>query len=611
MNMLNKTRSRAAWIIAALSLAPLAVYLYLGHFSRLMLDDYGLFAAPLHLGFLDNFFHWRNNWFPSYTFYVVQDLLTPLDPARLPALLPAAVILAWFAGLTWLISLALRHLELTRDRLPISIALSALMVFASIRSFHTLESFYWFTASLRHTLPVGFMLLFLAVALELGENRGKAAAAVAAAAGLLFGIVNSGFSELNVVIQLVFAPVVIFGMRRYSPGLLRRLGVILLWAAFCGSLFSLVVQLTAPGMTVRTGEAFSIPYQDPIRDPFELVLKTAVSFIDQIGYPDRVVSFALMFASGLLTALLFYRPKTTSAPLQTISLNTAPLAAGLFLQLAFVPLFWSLSGEGTGCGVGSCELLGSFRALHVLSLVGYSLLLWRRPRVESLLTRRLAGMQHQSKMIMLVVASLLALTQIRAMPPAGVAYLFLSAFVLVMIFASHLHSVTTGGRSRQYGNFALSALALAAVTLAISVAIGHFGLGYVFLRSLSFSVMLQALLGLIWGGYIGYLAQRGGLLAKVDPQVTTHWVALGLVLIAAVVIVIVADEARQIPDFATHAREWDARHQRIIELRDSGQRHIEVKPYTFDLTTYVMASGSEVAISHPYYYSVDSITVID
>ena len=609
--MQSKTRSRAAWIIAALTLAPLAVYMVLGRFSRLMLDDYGLFAAPLHLGFLDNFFHWRNNWFPSYTFYVVQDLLTPLDPARLPALLPTAVIAAWFAGLTWLISLALRHLELTRDRLPLSIALSALTVFASIRSFHTLESFYWFTASLRHTLPVGFMLLFLAVALELGENRGKAAAAVATAAGLLFGFINSGFSELNVVVQLVFIPVIIVGMRRYSPGLLRRLGVMLLAAAFCGSLFSLVVQLTAPGMTVRTGEAFSIPYQDPTRDPIDLVLKTAGSFIDQIGYPDRIVSFALMFASGLLTALLFYRPKTTSAPLQTISLNTAPLAAGLFLQLAFVPLFWSLSGEGTGCGLGSCELLGSFRALHVLSLVGYSLLLWRRPMVESLLARRLAGKQHQSMMIMLVVSSLLALTRIQAMPAAGGAYLFLSALVLVMIFASYLHSLTTGGRSRQYGAFALSALALAAAALAISVAIGHYGLGYVFLRSLSFSVMLQALTGLIWGGYIGYLVQRGRLLVKVDPQVATRGVALGMLLVAAVVIVIVADEARQIPDFATHAREWDARHQEIIELRDSGQRHIAVKPYTFDLTAYVMASGSEVAISHPYYYSVDSITVIE
>ena len=606
-----RTRSGAAWLIAALTLAPLAVYMYLGHFSRLMLDDYGLFAAPLHLGFLDNFFHWRNNWFPSYTFYVVQDLLTPLDPARLPALLPAAIIVVWLAGLTWLIALALRHLELTRDRLPLSIALSALAVFASIRSFHTLESFYWFTASLRHTLPVGFMLLFLAVALELGENRGKAAAAVAVAAGLLFGVINSGFSELNVVVQLVFAPVIIVGMRRFSPGMLRRLGVMLLAAAFCGSLIGLVAQLTAPGMTVRTGEAFSIPYQDPIRDPIELVLKTAGSFIDQIGYPERVVSFALMFAAGLLTALLFCRPKTTSVPLQTISLKTAPLAAGLVLQIAFVPLFWSLAGEGAGCSAGSCELLASLRALHVLSLVGYSLLLWRGHRVEGLLARRLAGKQHQSMMILLVVFSLLALSQIQGLPAADVAYLFLSALVLVMIFASYLHSLTAGRRSRQYGIFALSMLALAAAALVISVAIGHFGLGYVFLRSLSFSVMLQVLTGLIWGGYIGCLIQRGSLLVKVNPQATTRWAALGVLFVAAVVIVIVADEARQIPDFATHAREWDARHQRIIELRDSGQRHIEVKPYTFDLTAYVMASGSEVAISQPYYYSVDSITVIE
>ena len=141
--------SLAAWTVATISLLPAALYAYLGHFSRLMIDDYAYFAMAFGLGFRHYFDYWRNTWHGSYSYFVFHDLLTPLE-ARIPPLFPAITIALWLLGLTWLLSILLRHLEIRRNRLPIAIALAALTVHASIMSFHTWESIYWYASSSRH-----------------------------------------------------------------------------------------------------------------------------------------------------------------------------------------------------------------------------------------------------------------------------------------------------------------------------------------------------------------------------------------------------------------------------------------------------------------------------
>ena len=90
--------SPAAWFAASLSLLPLLLYAYLGHFSRLMIDDYGHFATALGISFRHNFAYWRNLWNGSYSFYVFHDLLSPLDPARLPPLFLALTITVWLSA---------------------------------------------------------------------------------------------------------------------------------------------------------------------------------------------------------------------------------------------------------------------------------------------------------------------------------------------------------------------------------------------------------------------------------------------------------------------------------------------------------------------------------
>ena len=51
--------------------------------------------------------------------------------------------------------------------------------------------------------------------------------------------------------------------------------------------------------------------------------------------------------------------------------------------------------------------------------------------------------------------------------------------------------------------------------------------------------------------------------------------------------------------------------QRIVRMRENGVRDIEIAPFSFDLSGYISASGQAFGWSHPYYYGVDSIHVVE
>ena len=72
--------------------------------------------------------------------------------------------------------------------------------------------------------------------------------------------------------------------------------------------------------------------------------------------------------------------------------------------------------------------------------------------------------------------------------------------------------------------------------------------------------------------------------------------------------------ARLIPSFQRYAQDWEARHQRIVAMRDSGQMAIEVAPLAFDLANYVEVttlSDDPTNRCALRYYGIDSLTVND
>ena len=85
-------------------------------------------------------------------------------------------------------------------------------------------------------------------------------------------------------------------------------------------------------------------------------------------------------------------------------------------------------------------------------------------------------------------------------------------------------------------------------------------------------------------------------------------------IVSAVGLGMMLGHAAQIPDFQTFAREWDARHREIIDMRDAGITIIEVAPLTYHLGELVgkRPLGTEPATTFAEtYYGVDDIIVKD
>ena len=116
--------------------------------------------------------------------------------------------------------------------------------------------------------------------------------------------------------------------------------------------------------------------------------------------------------------------------------------------------------------------------------------------------------------------------------------------------------------------------------------------------------------GLVWGACIGFYFQRSHTQTdKVSPWMSGI-IGLALLVIVTLVSNIVILQARLIPDFSTYAREWDARHHRIIQLRDNGEQAIVVTAYSYHMTEAISPFDLEIVGSNcqAYYYGVESIS---
>ena len=598
--------------LLVLCILPALLFAYMGHFSRLMIDDYPLFATSLWLGFRDRFFHYWNGWHPSYTFVLSYDLLTPLGPENMPPLMPAIIIAVLFVGVAWIILHVLRALQVTQDKLMIASALAALTVVATIVSFHTWESIFWYSAAIRHTLPVGIFILYLAPTLEIAARpRRQAQVALAAVFGGLICFVNAGMSEVHALIQLVFLFSLMAVFRFFFGNRLQSQKQVMFAAGWVGSVLSFLVQLSAPGSANRMAESATLDFTNPAHDLPLLLVKTLESSYEFIGHQGSILGFTLLMAAGLVATLLVYQPKMALGNRRSMPVAAAPLLVGLIVQLCFVPVMWSHSSE-------QADVLGRFNyafmgvlLLQIAFIIAYLIFIWRRQQAQGWLQRRQNGTMLYSATVLLVVLLHLALAQLPNLHFGASAYLLVSALILSGISCTQLSNLVQDARSRQFWLAALLSVILALGGVALPVAAGHYSVGYIFNRSLSASALCQVMVGMVWGAYLGFLLQRARLVTGASSS-WIRWITIaGFVVAVAIGVGIVLPQLSLIPDFATFAREWDASHEYIVRLRDSGEREIEVSPYSYDLTAYVSIEGLQMKKPPPYFYGVDSITLVD
>ena len=184
--------------------------------------------------------------------------------------------------------------------------------------------------------------------------------------------------------------------------------------------------------------------------------------------------------------------------------------------------------------------------------------------------------------------------------------------MLLVLLAWQLSCLFPSAAARRFGWLALCSSGIGWACIAVMVFVSMYGAGYVQARTMAAGAYLLVLPGLVWGGWLGCLLKHDALSSRSGQM----WVKLLKPICLAVVLVvavgIMMGQAALMPNFQLYAGEWDARHREIITLRDSGLKHIEVKPLTWNLGDYVdITDVNGPDVCDYYYYAVKSIVVTD
>ena len=597
------------WLIAALALVPVILYVYLGQFSRLMFDDYCVITSARERGAWNYMVDVLNFWAGSYANWLFKGVMAPLD-TLLPRITPALIIVLWLAGLIWLVFQVLTYLKIDHSRRALSVALSALIVAASIHAFYSPQSFYWYAASSHYTLPLSLLAIYMALALWTGRRSELSLLAVIAGGLLCF--ISAGSSEVFVAFQVTFLTLCLLMCFAFLRSSVRRSYLRVFGAGWLATLVGLAIQLSVPGAALRA-EYIAQLSGPPNRSISVLIYETLSRTLTYMNHPPALAGFVMLMAVGLLVMLVKYKPQPVSKAAQPVKLALPPLWIGLIFQLLWLPLLWFQTSEDP-------QFLGRFSIrymtmliLNILFVLGFLLMLWQRKRIQTQLQKRERGLL----MIWYIISSLsifvliFVLTQIRSdIDRRSAAYLFTSLLMLLVLLTWQLLCLLPSAAERRFGWLALYSSGIGWVCITTMVFTSMYGAGYVQPRTMAAGAYLLVVPGLLWGVWIGYLLKHHPL----SSQAGRVWMRLlergSLAVVLIIIMGIVLGQAALIPNFQLYAREWDARHQEIIKLRDSGQKNIEAAPLTWNLTDYAAITAiDDLSDCAPRYYGMNSIVL--
>jgi hypothetical protein len=237
-----------------LFLIGLAMFAYLGTFTRLSADDF------CHAGDVKNtdFASYFLNWYLGYTgryLYIAITGLVGLGGVPLTSLLPVIIITLFFLSLAWSI-LPLFHYVNWRAPLLSSFIGSGFVLFFLMNSIPNLyRSVYWNNGSINYTLPlIAFTIEFGLIARVWGK-RNRIAAAIPL---FLMSMIAGGFTETFSAMQVVFyiiASLWLVKDKSQSGRWLRNYILICL----AGAILALLIVGSAPGNAGRIKEQALTP----------------------------------------------------------------------------------------------------------------------------------------------------------------------------------------------------------------------------------------------------------------------------------------------------------------------------------------------------------------
>ncbi len=280
-------------------LIALALYAYLGTFTRYMADDYCSAAALKTNGFWGAQSYWWQNWSGRYSFSFVISLVEMLG-LRIVPILPGLAIALWLLSIVWGFLPLLRNLK-------VSHAVAGALFLASVALWSTYrivddypQIVFWQTGIL--TYPISIILFFLGMGVAVRRSSNPVKLKWwELVLWFAFAFISGGFSETGVVVQIALLAlflIILFVTKNRQRQILSPI----LIAAILGSVLSLLVITFAPGNSVRSAGFQHVP---PLIQSFPGSLVDTFYFLPNLADRHTAV-FIFGFLAGAFFACFFF-----------------------------------------------------------------------------------------------------------------------------------------------------------------------------------------------------------------------------------------------------------------------------------------------------------------
>ena len=282
------------YILLVAMLASLALYAYLGTFTRYMADDYCSAAALKTEGFLGAQAYWWQNWSGRYSFSFVVSLVELLGLKIVP-ILPGVAIALWLFSVAWGCLPLFRNLKV-RHAFAGALFLASVAIWSTYRAVEDYPQIvFWQTGIL--TYPISIILFFLGFGLAL--RRSSHIDTVKwweLLLWLTFAFAAGGFSETGVVVQAALLAILLM-IVILTKNNHKKILIPILLATLVGSVLSLLVIALAPGNAVRSPGFQTISTFIP---------NLSGSWIETFRFlPNLAGSHTTLFIFGLLAGAFF------------------------------------------------------------------------------------------------------------------------------------------------------------------------------------------------------------------------------------------------------------------------------------------------------------------
>ena len=308
-----------------------ALYSYLGYFSRFIADDFCSFNDARRFKLLRYIWHWYNNWGGRYSSIATDNLLDKIGVDGL-RFVPLVVLLLW----TFAISAACRKLLQKTVANDISIwasmSFGVLIIFVTVSTSPGVETaLYWWSGMRTYVPPLISLTLHLAFLFwAMDRASGGKQMLSFSLFSFLLALFSGGYNETFTVVQfLFFLEVMILcvalGRMRFADRLFR-----LPASAVAGSALALAIMIVSPGAARR--QTFFPPNPDLMT-----ILK-----ITSTGYPDYLFQLfgsldnILAYVALVVMATWIGTHTKTTAGLSGKVLFSISLASSVFLSLAAI-----------------------------------------------------------------------------------------------------------------------------------------------------------------------------------------------------------------------------------------------------------------------------------